>query len=270
LWLEAWPEVTPHNQPLGQSSLQIMAQTSSGKNCYFCGAPASSREHVPPKCLFPAQKYLQPGENFRDPLVTVPSCPTHNEAKSADDEHLLHMLILNIANNSTAQNYFTMGVIKSLQTNKTLLKKLSDSAEPVVAVNTDTGVVDHTFAVDIDHSKIVSSLLHLAYGLHYAHTGNRWMGGVQVDPEFMLNSLDPVTALSANSRVAQITALADTLFANEPFHGNHQQVFKYQVLTGHQIAPVVMRLHFYEGARVFLAFRRDIRHGAVATACNDG
>jgi len=40
--------------------------------CYMCGAPAVSKEHVPPKCIFPEQKDIA-GQNFRDGLITVPS-----------------------------------------------------------------------------------------------------------------------------------------------------------------------------------------------------
>lgn len=46
--------------------------------CYWCGAPATSREHVPPRNLFPK------GKNKN--LLTVPSCYTHNEALTKFDE----------------------------------------------------------------------------------------------------------------------------------------------------------------------------------------
>lgn len=46
------------------------------EHCYHCGAPASTREHVPPKGFFPK------GSD----LITVPSCETHNHDKSHIDE----------------------------------------------------------------------------------------------------------------------------------------------------------------------------------------
>jgi hypothetical protein len=46
--------------------------------CYWCGEAATSREHVPPKGLFPQGKNNQ--------LITVPSCEKHNEALSDVDE----------------------------------------------------------------------------------------------------------------------------------------------------------------------------------------
>ena len=52
--------------------------------CYYCGEPAMSEEHVPPKCLFPEQK--DTGKDYRKNLITVPSCDKHNAGKSCDDE----------------------------------------------------------------------------------------------------------------------------------------------------------------------------------------
>jgi hypothetical protein len=46
--------------------------------CYWCGSPSTSREHVPPKNLFPQ------GKNKN--LITVPSCTAHNEDLSDFDE----------------------------------------------------------------------------------------------------------------------------------------------------------------------------------------
>jgi hypothetical protein len=56
--------------------------------CYACNNIATSREHVPPKCLFPTEL----GINLRKALITVPSCEVHNGKKSDDDEFLLASL----------------------------------------------------------------------------------------------------------------------------------------------------------------------------------
>ncbi|MER0433525.1 hypothetical protein ABR859_18225 [Aeromonas caviae] len=58
------------------------------ETCYACGEVATSREHVPPKCLFPTEL----GVNLRKGLITVPSCDVHNGRKSDDDEFLLASL----------------------------------------------------------------------------------------------------------------------------------------------------------------------------------
>ncbi len=48
--------------------------------CYFCGASATTDEHVPPKSFYPS--------SMRADLITVPSCTGHNNAYSKDDEYV--------------------------------------------------------------------------------------------------------------------------------------------------------------------------------------
>jgi hypothetical protein len=47
--------------------------------CYLCGAPATTRDHIPPRGLFP-----QPRPNN---LITVPACRSCNHDRSLDDEY---------------------------------------------------------------------------------------------------------------------------------------------------------------------------------------
>ncbi len=69
------------------------------ETCYMCDAVAISREHVPPKCIFPELKDL-PDKDFRKSLITVPSCYEHNSKKSKDDEFLMVSLAGIFGNNS--------------------------------------------------------------------------------------------------------------------------------------------------------------------------
>jgi hypothetical protein len=54
----------------------------------MCEMAATSREHVPPLCIFPEMKDMQDGTDYRQNLITVPACDAHNLKKSADDEYL--------------------------------------------------------------------------------------------------------------------------------------------------------------------------------------
>ncbi len=51
--------------------------------CAYCGKTATSKDHVPPKCIFPSEK-----EN----LITIPACDLHNTKRSNLDELLLQFL----------------------------------------------------------------------------------------------------------------------------------------------------------------------------------
>ncbi len=71
---------------------------TENKFCYKCGEIATSREHVPPICVFPEAKDVI-GLNFRKDLITVPSCDEHNSKKSHDDEFLMVSIAGIVGNN---------------------------------------------------------------------------------------------------------------------------------------------------------------------------
>ena len=61
---------------------------ADNETCYYCGKPATSREHAPPRSFFPDSSKLN--------LITVPSCDIHNGRKSKDDEYVRALLVMSI------------------------------------------------------------------------------------------------------------------------------------------------------------------------------
>lgn len=72
--------------------------------CYMCAATATSREHAPPRCLFP--EFKEVAVDLRKNLITVPSCDRHNSEKSKDDEFLRSVIVMMIGNNAFAEHVF--------------------------------------------------------------------------------------------------------------------------------------------------------------------
>lgn len=54
--------------------------------CAYCGAPATTRDHIPPKKLFP--------KPWPDDLITVPACLKCNNPASKDDEYFIWMMTI--------------------------------------------------------------------------------------------------------------------------------------------------------------------------------
>jgi hypothetical protein len=75
-----------------------MGKNEKKKLCYMCSQAATSREHVPPACLFPEKKDIKTSI-FRNNLITVPSCDLQNSKKSKDDEFLMACLAGIVGNN---------------------------------------------------------------------------------------------------------------------------------------------------------------------------
>ena len=65
---------------------------------YCCERPGSTRDHVPPKCLFPADV---------SDLIRVPSCPACNGGFSKDDEYFRNMLAMNASSKDAKATPFT-------------------------------------------------------------------------------------------------------------------------------------------------------------------
>lgn len=61
--------------------------------CVFCGATAKTRDHVPPKCIFPDDRRIN--------LRTVPACEICNSKTKKDDEYF-RMVLATAANDSNA------------------------------------------------------------------------------------------------------------------------------------------------------------------------
>lgn len=62
------------------------------QECYFCSDEATSREHIPPTCIF--------NKPYPGNMITVPSCDSHNSRKSCDDEYLKWVLVTASVENS--------------------------------------------------------------------------------------------------------------------------------------------------------------------------
>ncbi|MDN5882405.1 MAG: hypothetical protein L0H37_08540, partial [Nitrosospira sp.] len=74
--------------------------------CYMCDQEATTMEHAPPKCIFPEKKDLSSYDDYRQGLITVPSCEEHNTTKSKDDEYLLYLLAASATSSVIGLNQF--------------------------------------------------------------------------------------------------------------------------------------------------------------------
>src|SRR4051812_18866897 len=112
----------------------------------MCPAEATSVEHVPPRGLFPKEKDLPVGVNLRKQLLTVPSCDLHNSEKSKEDTYLRNILVMNVPNNTTAQNHFFKAVMRSYQERPALLNSIANTQVAVEVEDSTTGQRQQTLA----------------------------------------------------------------------------------------------------------------------------
>lgn len=218
----------------------------------MCEAPATSKEHVPPKCLFPEAKDLNGDVNLRKELITVPSCELHNSAKSQDDEYLLLGITLNILNNDTALNHFQTKILRAVTRNPRLLEKLGEKQQPVIAVKED-GTAINTLMVSIDNRRFLGSIEHVARGLYFHAFGARFTGRCSLLPDFMLFDGNP-QGVALNDKTYAVVSLVKPSFDALPSLGKNPDVFSYSIMDPDEQGRIAMRMKFFGGSSVYVTF----------------
>lgn len=222
--------------------------------CYFCGAPATSREHVPPKCIFPEKKDSGVQDNLRKSLLTVPSCHIHNLSKSTDDEYLLAILLMNCDNNEIGQRQATTKLLRAFLRSEGL--RLAALNNPVRRHFYDPArsLILETASLTIDPERLKRCFDHIGRGLYWDHFNqSRFAGTISAQIEFLVS---PGSGLFGEFNHPQriLRALCSKAFSGIQKNGANPSVFYYQVYHTVIERYPVMRLVFYGGSCVTLFF----------------
>jgi len=224
-----------------------MAKTQCDQ-CYFCGEPATSSEHVPPKCIFPEQKDL-PGEDYRKNLITVPSCEKHNAAKSRDDEFLMACLAPVVGNNGTGFLHTKTKLARSHARNPHLIAGTIREAKPLELV-TEDGTAFPVLVGSPDMERLCLSLQAVARGLYFHTHGKRFAGAVTVIPSFV--KFPPGQTMSTFQLLAQ--RMIDQVRTDWQTYGDNPRIFSYQIGPVDQFGITPLVMSFYSCAEVLAAF----------------
>ncbi len=190
----------------------------------MCSEVSTSKEHAPPKCLFPEKKYLPDGDDQRIDLIKVPSCDLHNAQKSGDDEYLLYLFSMCERANGYGQVNFYNKVLRAAQRRPKLSKKL---------LNNDVEIGDKS-ASEIDRERIDRAIGQMARAIFNFETGLKWFPPVHVNstifevPEEQEGiKVDRKSIIS--SRWIFLTQTLDML-KDKPWKGKNMKSFKYKFL----------------------------------------
>ncbi|WP_114241455.1 hypothetical protein [Dyella sp. C9] len=218
------------------------------EKCYMCDRQATSREHVPPKCLFPEGKDMD-GENHRSNLITVPSCDLHNTAKSRDDEFLMVSLAGIIGNNSIGYRHKFGKVNKAIRrsANKLLLATFKGKQRFYVVEVGPNKFVDVIWGTP-DSERLKVCFEHIVHGLHFHHFGHTFKGRIKLHFAYLWSDNKNATSFRD-----LIKAKLDVELAGRDKFGENQGVFYYQITDRDQFDLYMFRLCFYGGINVHAA-----------------
>jgi hypothetical protein len=129
------------------------------KQCYACTKPATTKEHAPPFSFFPAGQ--------RTNLITVPSCPGHNNDSSKDVEYARNVISTMFGVNAIGQQLFAAKSIRSFDRSPALMYKTFADIRPVQLQGMMVG------AFTVDTARIASVMRACITALHFRETGER-------------------------------------------------------------------------------------------------
>jgi hypothetical protein len=198
----------------------------------MCDEPGTSREHVPPRCIFPR------GDEHRKALITVPSCAAHNSAKSKCDEYLRHVLVCSPAVNDLAVKVADESLLPGFERRPHLMKTFLPNPRLVKLGTAETAA----FKVDVQRFEdAVSSVIR---GLHFYETGKK----LRLE----------ITIVNASLATPDLRDAPYFDFVRETeqklpddYKGSNPEIFRYALHVQDGSPIGLCRMRFYEGHPIY-------------------
>ncbi|MNV33414.1 hypothetical protein D3C71_1247810 [compost metagenome] len=215
----------------------------------MCAREATSREHAPPRCLFPEAKDVPNGMNYRRNLVTVPSCELHNCEKSHDDEYLLFVLSGSYTSSDVGLTQFLTKVRRAFERRPSTAANFVRRFTPVQLKRIGDAGWDQGAQVIVDGARLDSVLSNSARALYYYHTGSKFQGPTEVFTNFTMY-LDEKT----QAAVSELFKNTRRHLADEPVFGENSAVFSYMFKETE--SAVIFYYCFYESSTAIIRFKK--------------
>jgi hypothetical protein len=213
------------------------------EKCYMCDAPATSVEHVPPKCIFP--EYKDTKQHLRQNLITVPSCDLHNANKSKDDEFLMISLAGIIGNNSIGYEHYHGKIQRTLKRSSHKLLDKIFLNKSTIRLGDENKFLDIIYGKP-DYSRLVDCFTHIGYGIYRHHFQAPFVGKMKVFLGFLHS------ANKNQNTFKKFIAHRAAMDLKEP-HGENPTVFYYQLAAPDKFGISLIHLCFYENVNIYIS-----------------
>jgi hypothetical protein len=209
----------------------------------MCDRPATTSEHVPPKCFFPGPKELPHGLILRKNLITVPSCEIHNLHKSDDDQYLLAILISHLEGNAPGKRNLWRKVLAGLQKKPHLYRTFFKNLRPVRVGTLKTGIYE------VDRRRFERGVSSMARALYYHLFRERWSPEIKVlTPALLMIGI--ADAERYNREMKELDAQIERTLNTYPRRGDNPSIFHYKIHRNLPAVQLIVRLVFYGGVKV--------------------
>ena len=215
----------------------------------MCGKIATSREHAPPRCLFPEAKDTSDGSNYRRNLITVPACEEHNAAKSHDDEYLLFALAGSYTSSTIGLNQFLSKVRRAFKRQPIKASDFIERSIPVQLRRPDQNCWENGLQVHINVQRVDRVLDSCARALYFHETGQKFRGPAQVLTQFTMYEPEEI-----QRNVTNAFTETERVFASLPARGENSDIFWYKFQESSATALFYFR--FYKASAAMVRFRK--------------
>jgi hypothetical protein len=205
----------------------------------MCDRPATGKEHVPPRCLFPKDT------KYRVKLIKVPSCDEHNSEKSKADEYLKFVLTAVGGVNELADSIFGGSVMRSFDHRPHLADKFTPNLQIIQAGGLETG------GFDLDWPRFQVSIASVVRGLYFHETGKKLLSNITGAAwgRMLTENYSKAPFREAVGKVAREVPPS--------YMGANPRVFQYAFDTSRGGKIAMCRLRFYEGDPICVTWKKD-------------
>lgn len=218
------------------------------KKCYACDRNSSSKEHVPPKSVFPEDHEHNLDLSLRNNLITVPSCHLHNSKKALDDEVFKCLVHFVFGESELSLEQINT---KDSRLNRTLWGDngkagiVLDRLEPAITEDGSPTLAFPKEVVDV----VIDSFHMIAKGLYY-HLNKctrRFKGRIEVIHRHFRITKNGVTRPQVDNipRIQDLTEKDGVVIG-----GSNPSVFRYRRFTREDL--IVFGLEFWEGEPILI------------------
>jgi hypothetical protein len=147
------------------TSFPTSARTMTQELCAYCGNPAATRDHVPPKKLFTPPLPAN--------LITVPACDQCNNGASNDDEVFRNELSIMAGSfgESAKAAERLRPTMRGIRRNRATLVRMVTGAKLVERYSTGGLYLGHGYAVPVAPGVQQRVITRIARGLYWHHFG---------------------------------------------------------------------------------------------------
>jgi hypothetical protein len=161
---------------MGEAKRRRERLRKAPKTCVFCGAVATTLDHVPPKNLF-----IPPRPND---LVKVPACESCNGGTSAfDEEFRVYLSAKSGPDTAASTELWQKGGLRSVRHNNRLRRELLSGARLWVRFPSGVFQEAHTYRWPVEsHNQIIEKITR---GLYYNHFGEALASNIAIEISFL-------------------------------------------------------------------------------------